>query len=572
MTNRDIRLNARRVLCAVLALIICMSGAQAENTAPDKPAAPVFSVPGGFYDDVVLLEMISLEGNTVYYTTDCNSPANIAYSYRYAGPVEIRNTDNTRNTISSRQDVSLEWYASPDYPVPKATVVRAVCVDENGSVSDETVQTYFVGRTESYYTAMNTISLVADSSDLFGTVSGIYVVGDMYTAWCESDDYQPYDSLSDPRNPANYNQRGREWERPCRIQVFSGGKSILEQAVGVRVAGNYSRSSAQKSLTFYARKDYGKGKMKCDLFSGRCLDMNGEPITAFDRFTLRNGGNDYSGARFRDDLNQELMSGLHLSVQTKAPYILYINGEFWGLYSMQEKLDDHYLASHYGVDKNNVTIMKRSSLDKGSEEIAQEYRDFYAWALEADFSEEENYRHFADTVDVDGLIDLFAAQSYICNWDFAPNINNWMIWRVNVPDGTPYGDGKWRFMVYDTEYSLGLYGQSQTQYDFDYLNQMDTDNTDLALPVLVFYLTLLNEDFNARFRERYEELIDTVFDPENVMPLIDRLVGEQQEAFMDTAKRFNLWHSYVSDVFEIRYFFENRAPYALESLESFCSD
>ena len=570
-------MTVRRFGCCMLAVMLCLQStvfsAAAETEAAERPSAPVFSVQGGFYDAPVYLEMTGPGDCAIFYTLDCTSPANTDYSYGYSEPVEIRNTDQAQNTVSARKDITLEsWYFPPSYPVPKATVVRAVCIDQNGRVSDETVQTYFIGRTESYYTMMNTISLVTDGSNLFGAVNGIYTVGEYFERWRESDEYEEYDNIADPRYPANYNQRGREWERPCRIQVFSGGVPVLEQDVGMRISGNYSRCSAQKSITFYARREYGKGKMSCDLFSGKCLDMNGEVIRKFDRVTLRNGGNDYAYARLRDDLNQELMSELNLSVQAKAPYILYINGEFWGLYSMQEKLDEHYLAAHYGVDQDNVTIIKKGKLDEGSEEIAEEYRDFYEWALEADFSVEEDYRRFTETIDIDSLIDLFAAESYVCNWDFAPNINNWMMWRVNEPDGTKYGDGKWRFMVYDTEYSLGLYGSSETQYYYDYLANMDTENTDLSLPVLVFYLTLLSEDFNARFTDRYRELTETVFAPEHVLPIIDRLVSEQGEAFADTAERFGIRTDYLDEVYNIREFFEQRGPVALEQLEAFCEE
>lgn len=577
MIRNSAKTSIIRFICTVMAAVLFLpcsgTGAFAEEETATKPSAPVFSVPGGFYDDPITLSMTSPEGNSIFYTLDCNDPAKTDYSFEYSFPFEIANTDHYVNGISSKREVTLEeWYYPPYEPVPKATVVRAVCIDEAGNVSDETVQTYFIHRTEDYYSTMNTISLVTEGSNLFGAVNGIYVVGEHFEEWRNSDDYEEYDNIADPRYPTNYNQRGREWERPCRIQVFSGGESVLEQNVGMRVSGNYSRCGAQKSVTLYARKEYGKGKMDYNFFGGKCVDMNGEPIEKYDRVTLRNGGNDYAGVRFRDDLNQELMSGLNLSVQTKTPYILYINGEFWGMYSMQEKLDDHYLASHYGVDEDNVTIIKKGKLDKGSEEIMQEYCDFYEWALEADFSDEENYRRFEETVDIDGLIDLFVAESYICNWDFAPNVNNWMMWRVNEPDGTPYGDGKWRFMVYDTEYSLGLYGQFETGYYYDYLGNMDVDNTDLALPVLVFYLSLCSEDFTSRFSERYRELVDTVFAKERVLPMIDRYVEQQREAYEDTQKRFSIWGDYRNEVFVIKTFFEERAPYAIEQMEAFCGE
>ena len=541
--------------------------------ADGQPSAPVFSLPGGFYDSAISVEITSPEGCEIRYTLDSTDPSTMDTATVYHGPVAVKNTDSEPNTISAIRDITLEWYMPQQDPVPKCTVIRAVCIAPDGSVSDEAVESYFIGRTESYYGKMGTISLVTDASNLFGSANGIFSIGYRFEDWKESDQYVEYEHLSDSRYPTNYNQRGDEWERPASIEVFSDGKSVLSQNIGIRVKGNFTRANAQKSLTFYARKEYGKGKMKYDFFGGKCLDMNGEPITAFDRVCIRSGGNDYAGVRFRDDLNQELMGQTRLDVQAKQPYILYINGEFWGMYSMQEKEDKHYLAAHYGVSKDNVTVIKCGKLEDGSEEMLEQYRELYDWAVEADFSDPDELARLEEAVDLDGLIDLFVGQSYVCNYDFAININNWTMWRVNEPDGSPCGDGKWRFMVYDTEYSLGLYDQFPTQYDYDYLNLMDIDNTDLALPALLFNLVMGNEDFCARFHDRYTELADTVYSAENVLPVIDRLVEQQQDACLDTMTRFGIsWNDYYGETAKIRNFFNSRRDYALESLESFCAE
>ena len=559
-----------RTLMVILVLMLMVAVPVLSDA---EPAAPVFSVPGGFYDDPVQLEMTSPDGYEIRYTLDANDPAVIADPFTYMIPVTVENTDAQPCTISAIRDITLEWYMPQQDMVPKCTVVRAVCVAPDGSVSPETMETYFIGRTESYYSDIDTISLVTDASNLFGSANGIFAIGYRFEDWKESDQYEEYEFLSDSRYPTNYNQRGKEWECPAVIQVFSEGRNVFSQAIGIRVKGNFTRANAQKSLTFYARKEYGKGKMKYDFFDGKCHDINGEAITEFDRVCIRSGGNDYAGVRFRDDLNQELMGQTNLGVQAKQPYLLYINGEFWGLYSMQEKEDKHYIAAHYGVDKDNVTIVKCGKLEDGSGEILEEYREFYDWAVNADFSDPDEYAELEAAMDLDGLIDLFVGESYVCNYDFAININNWIIWRVNEPDGTPYGDGKWRFLVYDTEYSLGLYDQYTTQYDFDYLNQMDIDSTDLALPVLVFNLVMDNEDFCKRFYNRYIELAGSVYKAENVLPVIDRMTVQQQEACLDTMKRFGItWSDYFGETSKIRIFFTERGAYALESLEAFCAE
>ncbi len=135
-------------------------------------------------------------------------------------------------------------------------------------------------------------------------------------------------------NPTNYNCEGREWERPCNIQVFEGGKLKFTEDVGVRISGNWTTAFPQKSLTFYARRDYGSNKMQYDFFEGAAADADGAKIKEYKKVTLRNGGNDFDHARIRDDLNQSLAAGLHMGTQAKYDYIVFLDGEFWGYYCM----------------------------------------------------------------------------------------------------------------------------------------------------------------------------------------------------------------------------------------------
>ncbi|MBO2516831.1 MAG: hypothetical protein CW338_06065 [Clostridiales bacterium] len=374
----------------------------------------------------------------------------------------------------------------------------------------------------------------------------------------------------DPRNPCNYNQRGREWERPCNIQVFRNGRKEFQQNVGMRISGNYSRCNPQKSITFYARRDYSKPKMKYDFFGGNCRNMNGEIIEKYDKVTLRNGGNDAGGVRYRDDLVAYLMSGLNVSTMCKADYILFINGEFWGYYSLQEKLGDEYVESHYGIEASNVTCIKNGQCD-GNAQVCDEYLMFYDWAMQSDLSDPENYSVFSDTIDTDSFIDYMIMESYISNWDFGANINNWMMWRATVPVNDGYGDGRWRFMVYDTEFSCGLYGSESTSYMLDFFSDMDTDPSRYAPPALLKKV-MENDVFRSAFYNRYVELMSNLLLPENVLPLIDAYEEKLYDAFNDTMSRFSQWGDIRSDSENVRTFFRKRPAYALMYLNRFCGN
>lgn len=552
---------------AVLAVLIMMAARSA--SADEGIAKPVFSRESGFWQDSFMLEITCPEGCEVYYTLDCSDPAVSRTARLCTGPVEIKNSRSITR-FASVQDISLNGYNLPDR-VDKGIVVRAVCRDGNGNCSEEVNSIYFIGKKKPYYFTMKVISLITDYENLFDRDTGIYMVGNGYYAWRNSSLYEEYDDPADTRYPTNYNMHGREWERECSVQVFDAGSAVYSQKMGMRISGGFSRAAAQKSITLYARKEYSPGirRIRYDFFDGRCRDAEGNTITTFDRVTLRNGGNDIWFARFRDDINHALFEGMDFGTLSKADAILFINGEFWGYYSLQEKPGSSYAADHYHVDRDGITVIKNGNLDDGSEEIFTEWQEYYSRAVHADFSYASVYEDFCSRVDVDSLIDLFIAESYICNWDFAINVNNWMMWRVNEPGDGKWEDGKWRFIIFDTEFSEGLYENEETDLKYGYLSKMSRDTAGCAWPALIYRL-IKNPDFCERFYSRYLEEAQNRFAPEKAETLVRERQDTIHGAYSDTVARFGGWDIMANEAERVIDFFAGRGLYAIRDLESFC--
>lgn len=544
------------------------------DRVPDgKAVLPVFSAKSGFYDGEFELEITAAAGE-IYYTLDGSDPAGNSSALLYEKPIRIYDNRNDRNKLSAESDIVLGYYGSPDYRVDKGIIVRAVVKDEAGNYGETVTGSYFVGRDEDYYQDMKVISLVTNPYNLFDADKGIYAVGSSYYEWRKSADFDP--TMEDWRqeNPTNYNQSGREWERPATIQVFEQGELVYEQNLGIRLAGNVSRSNAQKSIRLYAREEYGAKKLKYGFFDG-LTDIYGNPIEKFDKITLRNDGNDTTSAFFRDELVQSLCADRAVGVQAEEPCILFIDGEFWGMYHMKERIEDYYFASHYGVDKVNVTYVKRDDVD-GSEDIWKEYENLYNWAMVVDLSNDEYYQRIADAIDMQSLMDYFAIETYINNYDWlyvGRDPNNIIMWRVNEQvDGNPYGDGKWRFVLYDMEYSAGLYGQEGTRPDYNSFENI-SKSKNAANPGALFFRLLNNETFRTEFYENYLEIMDSCFDPERVNAWIDEYCGEYRSAMSDTFKRFlstggdghlNYHAGTVKD------FYRDRPEYARKYLNELC--
>ena len=118
--------------------------------------------------------------------------------------------------------------------------------------------------------------------------------------------------------------------------------------------------------------------------------------------------------------------------------ILFIDGEFWGIYQLTEKVNDDYINTHYGIKKSDVAIVKNDELEEGSEQDLQDWQNLIKGVANGSIS----YEQFAEKVDMQSYMDYFAAQIYWANHDW-PN-NNTGVWRSNAVDPeNPYADGSW---------------------------------------------------------------------------------------------------------------------------------
>lgn len=552
-----------------------VENSEAEDNTPKEESTssvPQFSAEGGFYEKPFLLSLTCEPGETIYYTMDGSDPRTSDTASLYEKDIQIYNNTAEENVYSALTDISLSGYQPPKDPVDKGMVVRAVIKTADGIYGSVVTNSYFIGKTASYYSDFKVISMVSDSDYLFHPDTGAYMIGSKYFEWLNSDEYEPLDA-GDVKNVTNYNTKGRETEFPVAIQVFEKGTAVYSTDLGARISGNWSRAHAQKSFRLYARKEYGDGKMRFAFFD-ELTDANGTPITEFDKVTLRNGGNDYQELHFRDALIHDLTKDLAIDVMASEPCILFVDGEFWGFYMIREKTDGAYIESHYGIDKNDVAIIKNSGIEEGTEEDLEEFRQFCLWATTADMTVEENYTTLCNSMDIQSLMDYVTVETYINNNDWANGVsNNWQVWHTRtVNPELPKADGKWRFILYDTEFSTGLYGSEQTQLDYDLLNRMSVGDEDFDIPGILRNLCN-NETFRQTFYENYLHIMETCFDPDAVSTKINAYATAYGEATKATWFRFGLdwaaW-SYEGEVEQFKEYFNRRPFYAKRYLNNFC--
>ncbi len=536
-------------------------------------AEPEFSAPGGFYDEEFQLTLSDANGNAIYYTTDGSDPRTSDTAVRYSEAIRIYNNTSEPNVYSAIEDISLGSYKPPKNNVEKGIIIRAAVKTADGRFSESVHHSYFVGKTASYFNEMKVISMVTDSDYLFDADNGAYMVGKEYYEWLNSPDYKKYDP-ADTRNPTNYNKDGRESEFPVSIQVIADGKAVYGGDFGAKIAGNYTRIRPQKSFRLVTRSEYGDSSIKYPLFTG-LTDAGGKELDRFDKVTLWNGGNDFQFLHFRDALIQELAGGLNVETMASEPCILFLNGEFWGFYLLRERVDAEHLEAHYGVKQDDVAVIKNGRLDDGTDEDLTEFEQFTRWALNADMTDAQNYEKFCNTVDVDSFIDYMAVETYINNNDWASlGMNNWQVWRSKtvLPD-VPQASGKWRFVLYDTDVSAGIYGDYRCMANYDSLANAMPSASSYNFPGMLKAL-IKNAAFRQQFHDRYLYVIENHFNKTRANKMLSSYISAYETVTCDTFRRFGMGNEvvfYPQEVQKITDFFTARPDYAKQYLEAYCS-
>ena len=549
---------------------------ESNNNAIDMDVVekPVFSANGGFYDSEFQLTLSDNNGNEIYYTTDGSDPRTSDTAKLYTDSIRIYNNTNDPNVYSALTDITLNNYMPPSSKVDKGINIRAASKNASGKFSEVQFNSYFVGKTKSYYDEMKVISMVTDDHYLFDKDNGAYMIGSGYYEWRHSSDYKFLDPSS-PENPTNYNKEGKESEFPVTIQVIEDGEAVYNADIGAKISGNWTRSAAQKSFRLVTRSEFGDSVIKYPMFENM-TDINGNEIDRFDKMTLWNGGNDNQYLHFRDALIQDLASDLNVDTMGSEPCVLFIDGEFWGFYMLRERVDADYLEAHFGLDPDEVAVIKNGSLDDGTEEDLADFKEFCIWAVSANMANQMNYEKFCDTVDIDSFMDYMAVETYINNSDWASTgMNNWQVWKSkNVIPEIPEANGKWRFVFYDTDICAGLYGNEKNLANYDSLENNGPTSAYYNLPAILRSL-IRNTEFREKFHENYVDIIENTFDKTRVNNKISEYVGAYETITRDTLNRFGLsWaeKNYNKEVQRITDFFNARPEYARKYLDAFCDE
>lgn len=450
-------------------------------------AAPGFSQEGGFYEKGFELKLAADEADAdIYYTTDGSEPTAKSSRYSANNPVAVK--DEGVTVVSAR-----------------------VISKDNTEMSEVVAHSYFVGVENA--ANLPVISLVTDSKNLFDEATGIYHEANMYN-------------------------RGSEWERPVFFEFFENdGKRAFGVNGGLRIHGGSTRKFDQKSLRIYTDGKYNKdGFVNYDIFGDLKKVGTDKTKTGFSRLLLRNSGNDWELTMFRDAFIQRLIASIGtVDTQAYRPAVVYINGEYWGILNIRERYDEYYFRDTYGVDIRKIAILEdNAKLSRGMAEDVTQYKNMIAFIEANSLADDKNFAEIKKQMDVENYRDYVIANTFISNSDWPGN--NVKFWRYRADEyreDAEYAlDGRWRWLIFDTDYGFNLY-----RYQEDRLgNCRDHAHNTISWimapedglygevwPNFLFRALMENEGFRTDFLIRYSDLLNTCFETDHVLSVMEQM-------------------------------------------------
>ena len=451
----------------------------------DISPEPQFSQTGGFYSESQIISFINANGLDIYYSLDGTPPDDSSTPY-----TEAINLNET-------------------------TPVRAIAYHEGSPPSAVITQTYFIDIPVN----LPVISIVTDPDNFFDDEIGIYVTGtNGVGGYCAG-------------VVGNVNQ---DWERPVNLELYDmDGVTGLNQRAGVKIFGGCSRHRfPQKSLSLYARRDYGDGSFNYRLFQEKDLDN-------FESFVLRSAADDQLKTMFRDAAAQQMLAtSMDADYQAYQPVVVYLNGEYWGIHNIREKLNEHYFEGNFGVDTDNVNILANGGgnwdIHHGSNE---DYLTLMSFVTSNDLDDEANYASVQQMMDVDQYIDYMIGHIYQAESDWPGN--NIKFWKANTGEYS-----RWRWINFDLDGSLTSWRIDQNMiYKCTTTTGSGWPNPEWS--TRLFRNLLENQQFMNNFLNQYSWYMNTAFDSTRIISIVDSLADRLRPEMPD---HINRWGGLIDPV------------------------
>ena len=327
----------------------------------------------------------------------------------------------------------------------------------------------------------------------------------------------PYETTLGPNGVVALNKKGSGIEAEVMMTLIENGEEKFSVPCGITLSGNNggSRDADKRNFNVFFRSAYGVGKLKYKVFD----DLD---IESFNSLRLKGGAEDWEYAIIRDEFMTHMTIGnTALCAQASKPVVLYLAGEYWGIYFIRERFSADYVASHYNVSKDSVDLLQGyvEMVEEGSKD---DYDELVSFVKSHDLSVDENYDYVASRIDLDSLMDWYICRSYMGDKD---------------PDNIRYfrsteGDNKWRWMFFDLDW--GFYHEKDDPLTW----QLESSGVKNRNTVVMFRKIIQSPRGKDAFLKRYAYLMDTILNEEYITKELDYWKGLIESEIPDDRARW----------------------------------
>lgn len=441
--------------------------------------------------------------------------------------MEVANVCGSPNVYSAVSTVSAYQNYAPLTTVDKAVVLQAVAVDADGMESAVTCASYFIAMEgKEMYRSLPVLSVTTEPAGLFDYFEGIYVTGVDYENALASDELRS--------DSANYYRGGGI---SAHIEYFETDRYLTyEGDVTLTLCKDGNLDYGQKSFLFTEAEPVIDDT--CELY----------PYFRNGTMMLYGGGTDHA-MKSRQCLEEELLRGRAQDFLSEAMSgcMVFVDGEFWGLYLMREAIRPESLAERAGCRVEEIRMVENAY----PSQIAPEYEELYRLVTEQNAGSEKIYGQILEQMDVDSFLEYYCANLYFGNPQF--DSFSTTVWRQEGEDSI----GKWHWEFTDATDTLGRNSLSNYSVNTYLCPQVAGD--------LFFQGLLKNHDFAESLRRRMQAYAEE-WTREQVEEALTPILEKYRVAVTVTAQRYGVQQTeegYLADAETILTYFDRRGEYIL---------
>ena len=348
-------------------------------------------------------------------------------------------------------------------------------------------------------------------------------------------------------NKSKEDKKLHDWRRPVNIEFFpTESGSAFNQLSETRIQGGQSRANALKSMVFYANKRFDPDHKQ---FQYEFFPDQKPGVKKFKSFSLRDGGNDFDDLFFRDLIIQRTMAS-HTDLDWQAGHsaVLYINGEYMGMLNIRERSNEDNIYSNYNglEDLDIVEIGHEQDQNSNNlfiEELKEGTSDFYE-AFKAFYSEKGHTKaEYEQWIDVNEYLNVMVMNLFYGNIDFPGN--NIVFWRPNDDDTESGLPKRFRVIVKDTDFGLGLYGKKADFNTIDLLYNPSAhsgDNWAFTEPATRLIKNMLEDtELRNMFIDKCCVFMGDFMNAEGTSKTIDAIMDEALDEFVAHRAKYQTW-------------------------------